>query len=59
MQEDEEPCPPTLRNDDRKTEPMALPKPIDAWECEECFLTCDEPPTECPNCGCDAFLQIG
>jgi hypothetical protein len=28
MQEDEEPCPPTVRNDERKTEPMASPWPL-------------------------------
>jgi len=59
MQEDEEPCPPTVRNDDRKTEPMASPGKLDSWECEDCAITFDEPQTECPNCGCEAFRHVG
>lgn len=56
---EDEPCPPTVRNDDRKTEPMASPTAIDSWECEDCSLTFDEPKTECPNCGCEAFRHVG
>jgi rubrerythrin len=50
-------CPPTVRNDERPTEPMASPQGFEAWECDNCAIHYEEPQEECPNCGCESFQR--